>query len=269
MSNAPAYAKINLALVVGPLRPDGKHEVATVLQRVSLHDDVELEPAASLEVVGFTDDTLAAAALEALAEAAGVALGWRVRIEKRIPLAAGLGGGSSNAATALLLANAALERPLPPERLHRLATSIGADVPFFLQQGTQLATADGTDLRTVTLPLDYHVLLVRPGEIAKESTGAVYDRFDERHGARGFEARRTDLMDGVARARVPRDLALLPPNDLASSPLAARLEELGAFRADVSGAGPTVYGLFEDEDRAERAREAVGVVGETWLTCPL
>lgn len=269
MSSAPAYAKINLGLVVGPQRADGKHELVTVLQRVGLHDDVELELAAALEVVGFADDTLVATALAALAEASGVSPGWRVRIEKRIPVAAGLGGGSSDAATALLLANARLERPLPLETLHRLAASIGADVPFFLHAGTQLATGDGTELEAIALPLDYEVLLVRPSGTAKESTSAVYKRFDERHGAPGFDHRRADLVDGLGRVRRSRDLSRLPRNDLASSSLAARLEELGAFRADVSGAGPTVYGLFEEPDRATYAREAVRAVGETWLTRPL
>ena len=87
-----AHAKVNLALVVGPVRADGKHEVLTVLQRVELHDVVELEPAEELVVDGFSSDTLVRAALAALAGATGTAPGWRVRIDKRIPVAAGLLG---------------------------------------------------------------------------------------------------------------------------------------------------------------------------------
>ncbi len=105
MTRAPAPAKINLALVVGPRRDDGKHEVATILQRIDLCDRVTVEPAQSLEVQGFARDTIVARALSALADAAGVRAAWRARIEKRIPVAAGLGGGSSDAATALRLAN--------------------------------------------------------------------------------------------------------------------------------------------------------------------
>lgn len=131
MSRVRAHAKINLALVVGPLRPDGKHEVATVLQRVDLHDDVELEAAASLRVTGFDGDTIVAKALRELAATAGVTPAWAVRIEKRIPVAAGLGGGSSDAATAVMLANELLPSPLPFDELDRLAARIGADVPFF------------------------------------------------------------------------------------------------------------------------------------------
>ena len=106
MSRGRAFAKINLALVVGPRRADGKHEVVTVLQRIDLHDEIEVEPADALVVDGFADDTIVREALLALADVAGVAPRWRVRIEKRIPVAAGLGGGSSDAATALQLANA-------------------------------------------------------------------------------------------------------------------------------------------------------------------
>src|SRR5438093_2592857 len=134
----PAVAKINLALVVGPVRGDGKHEVVTVLQRVDLADRISVEPAQELSVEGFAGDTLVERALRALGDAAGVEPRWAARIEKRIPVAAGLGGGSSDAATALRLANATLERPLALDALRALAPGLGADVPFFLGVGPQL-----------------------------------------------------------------------------------------------------------------------------------
>src|SRR5579862_3090863 len=162
MMRAPAAAKINLALVVGPLRGDGKHEVLTVLQRVDLVDRIELEPAPTLHVEGFAGDTLVRRALETLAERAGVESRWRVRIEKRIPVAAGLGGGSSDAATALRLANETLETPLPPHDLRALAASLGADVPFFLADGPQLGSGDGSELDPLELPQDFWVLVLLP-----------------------------------------------------------------------------------------------------------
>ena len=130
MSRAPAPAKINLALVVGPLRDDGKHEVLTVLQRIDLVDRIELAEAPELRVDGFADDTLVGEALRALAGSAGLEPRWRVRIEKRIPVAAGLGGGSSDAATALRLANETLPEPLPAERAAQPGRTARSRRPF-------------------------------------------------------------------------------------------------------------------------------------------
>jgi 4-diphosphocytidyl-2-C-methyl-D-erythritol kinase len=258
---APAPAKINLALVVGPLRPDGKHEVTTVLQRIDVVDRITVEPARETSVEGFPD-TIVRRALSLLPGA------WRVRIEKHVPVAAGLGGGSSDAATALRLANAQLDDPLPADELRRRAAAVGADVPFFLCDGPQLGTGDGSQLEPVVLPQDFAVLLVLPHGAAKASTGDVYRAFDARAGASGYEARVEALRAALAVVRRPRDLAGLPPNDLASSPLAERLLAAGAFRADVTGAGPAVWGLFADADGAERAQRALRDAGETRVTTP-
>ena len=259
-----APAKLKLALGGGPLRPDGKHEVATVLQRLALADTLELEPAGELTVEGFADDTLVRGALEALAARAGLLPRWRARIAKQIPVAAGLGGGSSDAATALELANATLERPLRPDELAQLGAALGADVPFFLAEGPQLGTGDGSTLESLELPQEYVVLLVLPDGEPKTSTRAVYDDFDRRKGAHGFAGRRARL----EAALTPPDLAALPPNDLASSPLADELREHGAFRADVSGAGPMVYGLFAEGPTAVAAEAELRSRGRTWITTP-
>lgn len=268
MRGVRAHAKINLALVVGPLRPDGKHEVVTVLQRVELYDELSLAAARSLSVTGFADDTLVREALVRLAAAARSEPAWEVRIEKRIPVAAGLGGGSSDAAAALRLANESLPTPLADAELHQLAAGIGADVPFFLREGPQLGTGDGTDLTPLDLPLDYWAVLVLPGGEEKPSTAAVYRRFDGRGGARGFEGRRAALLETLATVRRSADLAVLPGNDLAHSALSARLLAEGAFRADVSGAGPAVFGLFLERGAAAVAREALADAGRTWLVAP-
>jgi 4-diphosphocytidyl-2-C-methyl-D-erythritol kinase len=268
VSRAPAPAKVNLALVVGPLRDDGKHEVLTVLQRIDLVDRIELQEASGLRVDGFADDTLVATALRGLAQSAGVEPHWRVRIEKRIPVAAGLGGGSSDAATALRLANETLPEPLQSEELLRLGAGIGADVPFFLVDGPQLGSGDGSDLEPLDLPQDFWVVVLLPHDTAKSSTADVYAAFDARHGVAGFAERRQALIDGLAGVKRPRELALLPPNDLASSPLAEEIRQVGAFRADVSGAGPALYGLFHHRRDAEAARRALRRVGRTWLAAP-
>jgi 4-diphosphocytidyl-2-C-methyl-D-erythritol kinase len=269
VSSAAAYAKINLALVVGRRRDDGKHEVVTVLQRIDLHDTISVEPADLLVVEGFVEDTIVRAALEALAAAAGREPRWHVRIEKRIPVAAGLGGGSSDAATALGLANASLEQPLNDEELHGIASRIGADVPFFLRRGPQLGRGDGTQLEALVLPTGYSVVLVVPTGGNKASTGAVYAEFEARRGADWFEDRAAVLAAALASVRTAPELAALPPNDLASSPLARELENAGAFRADVSGAGPTVYGLFEEHDAAVQVSVSLSSAGRTLVTRPV
>ena len=268
MTRAPATAKLNLALVVGPTRPDGRHEVCTVLQRVDLADRIALAASPTLRVDGFPDDTLVHEALSKLARRAGDEPRWAARITKRIPVAAGFGGGSSDAATALRLANATLERPLERHDLGAVAAGLGADVPFFLTQGPQLGEGDGTRLSGLDLPQDYWVVLVLPAGARKPSTASVYDAFDRRRGEHGFEERQRSLLNALGQVRRPADLAGLPPNDLAGSPLAAELQSLGAFRADVTGAGPAVYGLFRRRNEAVAARRAMEVRGRTWLTVP-
>jgi 4-diphosphocytidyl-2-C-methyl-D-erythritol kinase len=261
VSELLAPAKINLALVVGPLRADGRHEVATVLQRISLADRITLEPDEALRVDGFAEDTIVRRALEELAAAVGTTPNWRVTIEKQIPVAAGLGGGSSDAAAALRLANFTLPRPRQDRRLHDIAVKLGADVPFFLTAGPQLGEGDGTALTPLELPDDYWILVLLPHGERKSSTGAVYEAFT---GHDGFGERRAALHQALALG----DLAALPPNDLGSSPLADELRDLGAFRADVTGAGPAVYALFAEQDEALAAHAAVAGRGQAWIAAP-
>jgi 4-diphosphocytidyl-2-C-methyl-D-erythritol kinase len=265
---APATAKLNLALVVGARRDDGLHEVATVLQRIDLVDRVAVEPAEALRVEGYPEDTLVRRALESLAAAVGTEPLWEARLWKRIPVAAGLGGGSSDAATALRLANNTLPEPLPANELRELAAGLGSDVPYFLTSGPQLGTGTGIDLEPLDLPQDYWIVVLLPHRERKESTASVYDAFDRRDGGRRFDERQAELAEVLANAERARDLAALPPNDLASSSLAAELRDLGAFRADVSGAGPAVYGLFLHRGPAAAAERELRRHGRTWLTIP-
>ncbi|HEY2543094.1 MAG TPA: hypothetical protein VGH92_08575, partial [Gaiellaceae bacterium] len=115
---------------------------------------------------------------------------------------------------------------------------------------------------------DFWVLLVIPRGLEKPSTASVYAAFDRRGGEAGFDERRAALTAALEQVRRPRDLAALPPNDLVSSPLADELRGLGAFRADVTGAGPAVYALFHHRAKAKAAQRALKAAGETWLTAP-
>jgi 4-diphosphocytidyl-2-C-methyl-D-erythritol kinase len=269
----PAAAKINLALLVGPLREDGLHEIVSVMQRVDICDTVEVAPAESLAVDGFRKDTIVSAALERLAAAAGVEPHWRAKIRKRIPLAAGLGGGSADAAAALVLANPLLDQPLRSDRLAELAAGIGADVPFFLEPGPKLAEGAGERLTALELPQDFWVVVALPRRASKTSTADIYARFDATNGTVGFEERRAALTEAVAAARRPRDFAAFPPNDLAEAAGRPRIvDDLvggGAFRADVSGAGPAVYGLFHHLADAKRAARGLRVQARTWVVAPV
>jgi 4-diphosphocytidyl-2-C-methyl-D-erythritol kinase len=273
VKRVPVAAKINLALVVGERRADGLHEVASVLQRIDLEDRVSLERAAALEVTGFAEDTIVRQTLEALATRAAVRPTWRVRIEKGIPVAAGLGGGSADAAAALRLANESLDEPLDEPALHELAAAVGADVPFFLEPGPKLAEGAGERLTRLELPQDYWVLVALPLRAAKPSTGEIYRRFDELDGSAGYEARRRTLLEAIAACDRPRDFAAFPPNDLSEASggraLADELVEAGAFRADVSGAGPTVYGLFHHRPQAELAARKLASRARCWVTVPV
>ena len=272
-AQAVAAAKINLALVVGEPRADGLHEVVSVLQRVDVCDRIELERARGLAVEGFEDDTIVRRALVELAREAEVEPAWRVRITKEIPVAAGLGGGSADAAAALRLTNAGLERPLDGERLHALAAKLGADVPFFLEPGPKLAEGVGERLTPLEVPQDFWVLLALPRGATKQSTGEVYARFDELGGGAGLAERKAALLAALEAVRRPRDLASLPANDLVAAaggtPLAGELRSAGAFRADLSGAGPTVYGLFHRRDDARAAARGIGRRARTWVVAPV
>jgi 4-diphosphocytidyl-2C-methyl-D-erythritol kinase len=206
---AAAPAKLNLALVVGPRRADGRHEVVTVLERLALADTIAVRRAPETRVSGFRGDTLVGDALDGLASEAGATAHFEARIAKRIPVAAGLGGGSSDAATALLLANDLLNEPLSADRLVRLASRLGADVPFFLHDGSQLATEDGTALEPIRLASGYAVVLVLPHGVEKESEQAprCARGGPNRDRPRGTATKRPRVVTARRGARAPRRLS--------------------------------------------------------------
>ncbi len=162
-----ARAKINLCLRVGPARPDGYHDVATVLAALAIGDVVELEPAAATRVEAPAlagGDFLVTRALALLAERTGHPAGWRVRLDKQIPVGAGLGGGSADAAAALRLANATLPEPLAPGELIVLAAEVGSDVPFLVSGlDTALARGRGEVLEPCPVRAPAWIVLAWPG----------------------------------------------------------------------------------------------------------
>jgi 4-diphosphocytidyl-2-C-methyl-D-erythritol kinase len=272
-----ATAKVNLGLFVGPRREvDGRHELVTVMQSISLADELRLEPAAPGTdgdellcpgLPGRPEENLAARALAAFRAATG----WdapplRLTVDKRIPVAAGLGGGSADAAAALRLAHRA--SGLGDERLlYELAAGLGADVPAQVAPGRWLATGAGESLQALPDPLPALELLVLPSS-AELSTAAVYREAD----ALGLAREAGELQQFGSQLRIALELgAPLPAarellhNDLEQAalalcpPIADALEavaEAGAERALVSGSGPTVVGLFGHANASGRVRRA-------------
>jgi 4-diphosphocytidyl-2-C-methyl-D-erythritol kinase len=248
-----APAKLNLCLRLGPLRPDGYHRVTTLVQAIDLYDELELEPAAETVVDGFPGDTLVRAALDALGEAR------RVRLEKRIPVAAGLGGGSSDAAAVLR----ALRGERSPNELHELARAIGTDVPFFLS-GAETGFCTGRGDRVHALP-DFprgHAFVIAPAAEGL-STADVYAAAAPNPAFRAVEGELIRRMHTVRRVE---DVAALMANDLEQAALGMRpevratldrLRGAGALAAQVTGSGPTAFGLFPHRDSAEEAAAAI------------
>jgi 4-diphosphocytidyl-2-C-methyl-D-erythritol kinase len=278
---ALAPAKINLGLFVGPTRADGRHELTTVMQSISLADELTLQaadPGTSSDVVvcpgvpGPPAENLAAAALAAFRAATG----WdapplRLHIAKRVPVAAGLGGGSGDAAAALRLAAAASGLG-DNELLEELARMLGADVPAQVQPGRWLARGAGEELRALLDPVVPLGVLVLP--IARPlSTADVYAQADRM----GLVRERAELEDAHrALADALADGSPLPPAELLRNDLegAARalcpeiddaLLEARATDADailVSGSGPTVLGLYAGSRGPARARAAARALAE-------
>ena len=278
-----APAKINLGLFVGPLRAaDGRHELVTVMQSISLADELRLEPAAPAtehdELVcpglpGPPEQNLAARALAAFRAATGWdAQPQTLSVRKRIPVAAGLGGGSADAAAALRLAQRASGLG-DGALLRELAAGLGADVPSQVAPGRWLATGAGESLEALPDPLPALELLVLPSP-AELSTAAVYTEADQL----GLAREQEELEQFRAQLRIALELgAPLPAvrellhNDLEQAAVSlcpsvadalAALDAAGAERALVSGSGPTVVGLFGHANAAGRVRRAAAELGE-------
>jgi 4-diphosphocytidyl-2-C-methyl-D-erythritol kinase len=276
---ARAPAKINLGLFVGATRDDGRHELVSVMQSISLADELTLEaapPGAERDEVvcaGVDGENLAARALALFRAACGWRAGpLRLRIDKHVPVAAGLGGGSGDAAAALRLAAAA--SGLADERLlHELAAQLGADVPAQISPGRWLASGAGERLERLPDPTSALGVLVLP-QATGLSTAEVYARADRDGLDRGtfslrerLEALRRALELGAA---LPSAGELLH-NDLQAAALElcpqikrtlAQASEVGAEAAFVSGSGPTVVGVFARANGLVRAqRAAAGLYG--------
>jgi len=266
-----APGKINLCLFLGPIRPeDARHELVSVMQSVTLADDVTLEPAApgaaEDEVVceGVTGPNLAAAALAAFRKQTG----WdgppvRLTIDKRVPLAAGMGGGSGDAAAALRLAARAAGNVLD-ETLLGIAADLGADVPAQVRPGRSLATGAGERVEALSAGAPMGVLVLpSQHELSTRDVYAEADRLGLPRGRAELADRASAVRRALgARGELPAELLVNDLEPAARSLLpaiGAALDEARAAGADhamVAGSGPTVLGLFLAEEGVARARRA-------------
>jgi 4-diphosphocytidyl-2-C-methyl-D-erythritol kinase len=261
-----AAAKVNLALEVLKRRPDGYHEIATVMQTVDLSDRLVLEDADVLEIrtsapgVPTDERNLAYRAAAALRDAAGVERGARITLDKRIPVAAGLGGGSTDAAAALVGLNRLWALRWPAAGLEELAVGLGMDVPFFLRGGAALATGRGERLAplgsaALGLVLVNPRFAVSTADMYGRVTPAMYsDGARAREAAVALETRRASrvavsLYNGLeiaARAVYPQ-----------IGQMQAALVAAGALGAAMSGSGPTVFGVARSWEQARQIRGRV------------
>lgn len=271
-----APGKINVYLGVGPRHDDGYHALATVFQAVSLYEDVYAHPADgfSVEVLGDvnvaevpTDDrNLAMRAAKLLAQTAGVDAGVHLRIRKGVPVAGGMGGGSADAAAALVACDALWGTELGPHGLHELAARLGADVPFALHGGTAVGTGRGDQLTPALARgrFDWVLVLSEQGL----STPVVYGRLDELRAHGGALADDPAPMLEVPAAMLhalrngdPHELAPVMMNDLERAAVADRADleltladgvRFGALTGIVSGSGPTIAFLCAGPEEARR-----------------
>jgi 4-diphosphocytidyl-2-C-methyl-D-erythritol kinase len=257
-----APAKVNLVLRIGPTAPNGLHQVCSLFASLELADAVELEPAAadSVECQGVDGPNLATAAVERLRQYAPSLPPLRVRITKRIPVAAGLAGGSADAAAVMRAANSFHEVPFDDEHLLEIAAPLGSDVPSQIVPSHSIVTGTGERVERVGLP-EMAVVLV-PSEIGL-ATGDVFKVADEM----GLPRETLDPADLHELAREPlAAIAGRLENDLQPATLRLRpelaktielLRSRGALGAQVSGSGPTVFGLFVDAGSAAEAAAAI------------
>ena len=272
-----ARAKVNLGLEVLGRRADGYHELRSVMWAIELADRVTLEArgtAIALEClspdVPRTSDNLAWRAAVLVGRETGAAGGLRIRIQKRIPVAAGLGGGSADAAAVLAGLDGPGARRLGARRRRALAVALGMDVPFFLGRSPALARGRGEELRPVVASEDLSLVLANPG--FPLSTREVYGKLEPRDFSDGRQVdalaralrRGTAAVAGAVTNGLERAAGRLWPG---LSDVKAALTEAGCLAALMSGSGPTVVGIAPSHRAALRIRDRLGArPWRLWVT---
>lgn len=259
--------KVNIYLGVGPREFSGYHELATIFQAVGIYDEVTVSAADSLTISGLgsfadqipTDETnLAWRAAELVARACGEEPNIHIQIDKSIPIAAGMAGGSADAAATLLACDAYWNAGIPRDQLDAMAATLGSDVPFMLHGGCALGVGRGDVLSPVMIRGSFHWVFAT--FVEGLSTAQIYEKTDEMRGLEFEEEPEvpTELLSALARGDAPA-LGRLLHNDLQPAATTSRLKlgqvleqgiDLGALGAIISGSGPTCAFLARDESSA-------------------
>lgn len=251
---ARAYAKINLFLDITGKRSDGYHNLSTVMQSVGIYDEITLTAAKE----GITvccdkeelsgEDNIVYKACKAFFGILGRSFGVLINIKKNIPVAAGLGGGSADAAAVLLLLNRLCENPFTVDQLMPLAASLGADVPFFLVGGTAMAEGIG-EVLTRKPSCEFHYVIIKEGE--KQSTAKMYSLLDKE------EYEKSGNINSLLLALASGDIKTIADNIFNAfqncwdmKRLKAPFKPFGPSAVLLSGSGPAVCALFNDSDAA-------------------
>ncbi len=276
-----AYAKINIGLDVLRRRSDGYHEVRMIMQTVDLCDDLLFEKTQQPGIVLKTNndelpvngDNLICKAAALLFRERGIKEGVKITLTKRIPIAAGMAGGSSDAAATMRGLNELFDMGYSMRELQALGVTLGADIPYCLVGGTMLSEGIGEILTPLPAPPACHLVVAKPD--INVSTGFVYgnlhaDTLTEHPDIEGMiEALKTGSLQGIT----DRLGNVLETVTVKEYPMIEELKELlrskGAENALMSGSGPTVFGIFVNREAAEKAASAIkeqGLAGQIYVT---
>ena len=267
-----AYAKINLVLNIGDLRPDGYHDIQTIMQSLELHDDVTVEQTggtgitvtASVDTIPTDESNLTAKAVKAFAAKTGVpADGLSIHIEKRIPVAAGLGGGSSDAAATLRALNVLYETNLSVDELAEIGIEVGSDVPFCVHGGCAYVEGKG-DMVVPTTPMPQCIIVIGKPDLAI-STEKMYQRFDQAelpqradHTPEIMLGLRWENLKAVAESVGNAFEQVLMKNERNTVDMMKEvMNQFGTLGTAMTGSGPAVFGIFDNELYARVASETL------------
>ena len=278
-----AFAKINLGLDVLGKREDGYHEVRMIMQTIRMYDQLDMrksvEPGIHLttnkKYIPVDENNLVWRAAKLMMDTCGIIEGVSIHLHKVIPVAAGMAGGSSDAAATLVGMNRLFHCGLSKEKLMELGVQIGADVPYCVLRGTALAEGIGEKLTVLPPMPDCWILIGKPG--ISVSTKYVYTTLDLNTDTvhPDIDGMKKALEDGNLYGITERMGNVLQDVTIPAYPEVERIKEqlktLGAVNAMMSGSGPTVFGIFDNEEKAQKACQKLresGSCQQVFLTVP-